>query len=409
MDVDRFSESFVCSDCRHETPADVFHTFCNRCSEPLLLEFRSNNPIFQWKKGLFLERFHDFLPIENARLWADPGTGDTPLVSLPAIADKYGLPPLYAKMESAEPTGSFKDRGTAVAVQKALELGISAIGTVSTGNMAASTAAYGARAGLKTVILVKEDTAEDKIKAAGIYGADMIRVRGDYGALFRKSLELGRKHGIWFMNSVDPYRIEGYKTLSFELYDDLSEKPPDYLCVPVSAGGHLTGLIKGFEELREMGLTEVLPRMIGVQAAGCSPIVQAFERGDSHVTRIEKPDTIAHAISNPDPPAGSLVLKKMKEHEGEMTAVTDEQILQAQQELAALEGIFCQPASATTLAGWIQFTRSHPVERRSRCVLVITGSGLKTVGQVDSCALSIRDSDLTDLDSLLSSIKKGHP
>ncbi|MBU4494586.1 MAG: pyridoxal-phosphate dependent enzyme, partial [Acidobacteria bacterium] len=153
MDVDRFSESFVCSGCRHETPADVFHTFCNRCGEPLLLEFRSNNPIFQWKKGLFLERFHDFLPIENARLWADPGTGDTPLVSLPAIADKYGLPPLYAKMESAEPTGSFKDRGTAVAVQKALELGISAIGTVSTGNMAASTAAYGARAGLKTVIL----------------------------------------------------------------------------------------------------------------------------------------------------------------------------------------------------------------------------------------------------------------
>ncbi|MCG2817098.1 MAG: pyridoxal-phosphate dependent enzyme, partial [Candidatus Aminicenantes bacterium] len=124
---------------------------------------------------------------------------------------------------------------------------------------------------------------------------------------------------------------------------------------------------------------------------------------------IEKPDTIAHAISNPDPPAGSLVLKKMKEHEGEMTAVTDEQILQAQQELAALEGIFCQPASATTLAGWIQFTRSHPVDRRSRCVLVITGSGLKTVGQIDSEALSIRDSDLTDLDSLLSSIKKGHP
>jgi len=404
MDIDAYSDYFVCSGCGHETPSDVFCTFCSRCHEPFTLESRSPARVFHWnKKGLF-KRFGEFLPLDMMEPSADLGTGGTPLVPLTAVADKYGLPPLYAKMESAEPTGSFKDRGTAVAVQKALDLGIPAIGTVSTGNMAASTAAYGARAGLKTVVLVKEDTSEDKIKAAGIFGASMVRVRGDYGALFRKSLELGRKHGIWFMNSVDPFRIEGYKTLSFEIYDDLSEKPPEYVCVPVSAGGHLTGLIKGFEVLKRTGLTEAFPRMIGVQAAGCSPIVQAFRGGESHITRFNHPKTIAHAISNPDPPAGRLILKKMREHGGEMTAVTDAQILQAQRDLASLEGIFCQPASATTLAGWIRFTQSHPVDRSSQCVLVITGSGLKTVDLVDSNALFIKDSDLNELDSLFMDI-----
>lgn len=274
-------EKLECLFCLKKYPADVFSPFCPDCGEPLLVAQPEKRRTFHPGKRLAIELFRDFLSLPNIDPGLSLGEGDTPLLELAALADKFGLPRLFAKNESVNPTGSFKDRGTVVAVHKAVDLGLKKIGTISTGNMAGSTAAYAAKAGLKSFIFVKENTTREKILSAGIYGPSLIKVRGDYGALFRKSFEIGKKHGIYFMNSVDPYRIEGYKVTGFEIYFQLGAKAPEYIFVPVSAGGHLIGLMHAFLDLRQEGLIRKMPVFVGVQASGCAPLARAFARGKS--------------------------------------------------------------------------------------------------------------------------------
>jgi len=349
-------------------------------------------------------KFLDFLPLKNIDPNLCLSQGDTPLVPLNNLIKKFNLPPTFVKNEILNPTGSFKDRGTVVAVQKAVELGIKKIGTVSTGNMASSTAAFGARAGLQTFVLVKEDTSSEKIVSTLVHNPHLLKVKGDYGDLFFRSLDLGRKHQIYFMNSVDPFRIEGYKITGFEIYLDFELSAPQYIVVPVSAGGHLTGLMKAFIELQKQGFIQTLPKFIGVQAEGCSPIAQAFMSKKLKVERIEKAQTIAHAISNPDPPGGNIVLKLLNEFEGQMITVNDEEILAAQKLLAESEGIFCLPASATTLAGLLKLKNQIDFSSDDQIVLILTGSGLKSIPSVDSMASVVHQTDIENLDTKLSSL-----
>lgn len=376
-------EKWICLLCGLNYEPDIYYPFCHRCHSPLIVQTYKKTPHFHFDRVSSLEKFKSFLPLFQIDRNLLLGEGNTPLLRLSRLEKKLKLPfSIFAKNEMTNPTHSFKDRGTAVVIQKAVNLKIKKLGTVSTGNMAASTAAYGAKAGLKTYILLKEDASLEKTLSTGVYGANLISVKGDYGELFFQSYQIGKKIGIYFANSCDPYRLEGYKLTSFEIYLQLGKKVPQYVFVPVSSGGHLVGLFLGFLELKKGGYIRKLPHFVGLQAQGCAPIVEAWEKKRTEIKAVKNPQTIAHAIANPSPPAGRLVLKLLQQYDGQMLAVTDEEIMKAQAELASIEGLFCDPASATTLAGLKKWRRLYPQIVPREVVLILTGSGLKDLAPI---------------------------
>ncbi len=397
-------ESFVCAFCSKSYGIDPLQTFCPTCHEPLLVTDSREKRKFHYKYVHSLQIFSDFLPLSSIDMDLSLGEGNTPLIRLRNVEKKFKLSPLFAKNETANPTHSFKDRGTAVAVQKAVSFGFKRIGTVSTGNMAASTAAYGAKAGLKTFVLVKEETSSEKLIAAGIYNPALIKVGGDYGELFRTSFILGKENSIYFINSVDPFRIEGYKATAFEIFLQLNQVIPDFIFIPVSSGGHLIGIMRAFQDLKQYGFIQKYPYFVGIQAEGCSPIALALKRKKVNVQRIRKAKTIAQAISNPDPPAGNLLLRMIRDMGGVILSIPDEKILQAQRLLAELEGLFVQPASATTLAGLFAFKEQRKLRKDSTVVLILTGSGLKASSTLTLSKIHILHSSLSDLPKIIKSV-----
>ncbi len=359
------------------------------CGEPVEFEPFKGEPYLGRRVW---ERFWDFWPVEPA-MELSLGEGDTPLVRS-KIGKELGVR-LYLKNETVNPTWSFKDRGTFLAMSYAVKAGYKAVGTVSTGNMAASVAAYASRFGLDAKILVSENASNEKLKAVSVYGAEVIRVIGDYGRLYFESLELGERLGVYFINSDNPFRIEGYKGISFEVAEELS---PDYVLIPTSSGGLFRGVAKGFLELKESGLIDELPKLIAVQAEGCSPICRAFRGGEGRIERFEKPKTIAKAIANPYPPSGNAVLKLLRDFNWSCITVSDEEIAEAQRELAR-EGLFVQPASATGVAALKKLVRSGQIGEGSKVVSILTGSGLKTLGQTEG--EKARECPLDELESCL--------
>jgi threonine synthase len=395
-------DRFECLACGPVASRDPHSPLCPGCGEPLFVAplERPVKKVIREDRRLALERFADFLPLGTVDLALSLGEGSTPLVRLARLGAALGLPAVWAKNEAQNPTASFKDRGTAVAVQKAVALGVRRIGTVSTGNMAASTAAYGARAGLQTFVLLKEGTPLASLRAAGIHGPRLVAVAGDYGTLFRASLEAGSNLGIAFMNSIDPYRMEGYKVTAFEIFLQLNRSPPRTVVVPLSSGGHLLGLMRGFADLEREGMIRSYPVFVGVQAEGCAPLVRAFEAGRARFERLAAFRTIAHAIANPDPPAGNAVLRMIRERGGILLAVSDGEMLDAQRELAAAEGLFCQPESATTLAALKKLAASGRIGGgHGEDVLVLTGSGLKAPGALESAPIAIHEVHLDGLEA----------
>ena len=397
-------ESFVCTFCAKSYGVDPLQTFCPTCHEPLLYTDSREKKKFHLSYEHSLQIFSDFLPLSSVNIDLSLGEGNTPLIRLRNVEKKSKLPPIFAKNETVNPTHSFKDRGTAVAIQKARSFGFKRIGTVSTGNMAASTAAYGSRAGLKTFVLVKEETASEKLIAAGIYNPVLIKVQGDYGELFRTSILLGKENNIHFMNSVDPFRIEGYKATGFEIFLQFNQVIPDFILTPASSGGHLIGIMRAFRDLKQHGFIKKYPNFVGVQAEGCSPIASAFKRKKVNVQRIRKAKTIAQAISNPDPPAGNLLLRMIRNMGGTILSVPDEKILEAQRVLAEFEGLFVQPASATTLAGLLAFKEQKNLKNDSTVVLILTGSGLKASSTLSLSNMNILHSSLFDLPKIIKSV-----
>jgi threonine synthase len=397
-------ETLECLFCQKKYPLDIFYPFCPECQEPLLCSLPQKKRTISMEKIFPLEKFLDFLPLSQVNPSLSLGEGNTPLVKLERLTKKLNLPPVFVKNEAVNPTLSFKDRGTAVAIQKASAMEIQRIGTVSTGNMASSTAAFGARAGLKTLVLLKEDTPLNKLLTAAIHDPILIKVKGDYGDLFYESFSVGKKHNIYFMNSVDPFRIEGYKITGFEIFLQLKHQIPRFLFIPVSAGGHLAGMIRAFMDLKQEGLIQDFPTVVGVQAQGCSPVARAYASGELKVKRIKKAETIAHAISNPDPPGGNIALKLIRDTNGMLIDVTDEDILESQRILAELEGIFCQPASATVLAGLLKLSQKIKFKEENPIVLIITGSGLKAMETLDSSKRDARHSSLPNLERTIDSL-----
>jgi threonine synthase len=396
-------DSFECLACGSVASRDPHSPFCPGCGEPLFVAppGPGRGGTIREDRALALERFADFLPLDRIDPRLSLGEGLTPLLRLERVG--AGLGParnVYAKNEAQNPTSSFKDRGTAVAVQKAVALGAKRIGTVSTGNMAASTAAYGARAGLDTFVLLKEGTSSWSLRAAGIHGPRLVAVEGDYGALFRASVEIGRRLGITFMNSIDPYRMEGYKVTAYEIFLQLGRRAPHRVFVPLSSGGHLLGLMRGFDDLERAGWIAAYPTIVGVQASGCSPIADAFVRGLETYERPAEVRTIAHAISNPTPPAGNAVLRVIRRRRGVIVAVTDDEMIDAQRDLAAREGLFCQPESASTLAALRKLAPTEPTpESGGGDVLVLTGGGLKAPAALEAAPVAIHRVPLADLEA----------
>jgi threonine synthase len=290
-----------------------------------------------------------------------------------------GLRHLWAKDEGQNPTGSFKDRGMTVAITREVEIGAKTVLCASTGNTSASMAAYAARAGLKAVVLIpKGKIAKGKLLQAVVHGAKIVPVSGNFDKALERARNLARRRSdLYLVNSLNPYRIEGQKTLSFEVWEQLGRKVPDAVFVPVGNAGNISAIWKGFRELKEIKITNRTPRMIGVQAAGAAPVDRAYTRGEDRVLPWEHPETSASAIRIGAPATWKKALTAVRESRGAMLAVSDNEIMRAQRLLADQEGIFAEPASAASLAGLAKARKLRLIEPNVVVVCVITGHGLK--------------------------------
>ena len=319
-------------------------------------------------KGI-IETYKKFLPINSETPVFSLGEGNTPLVKSRNIVDEIGCKSLFFKLEGCNPTGSFKDRGMVLAVAKAVEKGVSSIACASTGNTSASAAAYGAYLGLRTTLIVpKGNVARGKLAQAVAYGAHIAMIDGNFDKALEIARELCERHPVELVNSLNPNRIEGQKTASFEIVEELG-MAPDHLFIPVGNAGNITAYWKGFKEALESGLSGKLPVMNGYQASGAAPIVDG--------AIVEEPRTVASAIRIGNPASWELALKVRDESKGFIDKVDDEEILDTYRRLASDEGVFCEPASAASLAGLLKRGNSGESFEGKTIVCVITGNGLK--------------------------------
>ena len=283
------------------------------------------------------------------------------------------------KNEGENPTGSFKDRGMTVALSKARELGKRKVVCASTGNTSASLAAYSARAGLRCIVIVpKGKVAGGKMLQVMIHGASIFQVSGDFDEAMRAVVSLTEhRKGFYLMNSLNPFRLEGQKTLAYEVCDQLDGETPDSLVLPVGNGGNISAIWKGFSEFRTLGVTKTRPRMIGVQAENAAPIANAVRRKEDKIQPVTNPRTIASAIRIGSPVNWTKVLPAINESHGTAETVSDKEILYAQRDLASKEGIFVEPASAASIAGLKKSRDAGRIDRSDLVVCVTTGHGLK--------------------------------
>jgi threonine synthase len=315
-----------------------------------------------------LQRYRAFLPVTERTPIITLGEGDTPLVPSRRIGPMVGCPQLFFKLELCNPTGSFKDRGMVVAVAKAVEEGKQAVLCASTGNTAASAAAYAAHCGLAAYVLIPAGlVARGKLAQAIAHGATIVAVEGNFDDALKLARELCHRHQVALVNSINPHRLEGQKTAAFEIVDALGEAP-DMLFIPVGNAGNISAYWQGFVEYHRAGHSRRLPRMMGFQAEGAAPIV----RGEP----VPNPQTVATAIRVGNPASWHLAIKARDESGGAIEAVSDDEILEAYRLLAQEEGIFAEPSSAAALAGLLKVARRQDL-RHQVVVCVITGSGLK--------------------------------
>ncbi|MCE8427683.1 MAG: threonine synthase [Candidatus Methanoperedens sp.] len=304
--------------------------------------------------------------------------GGTPLYRVDRIAKSVGLKDVYVKHEGMNPTGSFKDRGMTVGVTKALELGMKTVACASTGNTSASLAVYGAKAGVPAVVLLPAGkVALGKLAQALMHGGKVLCIRGNFDDALKLVRDLCDKEGFYLLNSVNPYRLEGQKTIAFEIADQLGWEAPDRVVLPVGNAGNITAIYKGFKEFKRLGIIDSVPKMTGIQAEGASPIVRAIKNDADAITVESKPETIATAIRIGNPVNAIKALIAIRESGGTAETVTDDEIIRAQHELASFEGIGVEPASASSIAGLRKLARMGLIDKDEKVVCVTTGHLLK--------------------------------
>ena len=315
-----------------------------------------------------IEGYRKWLPVSAKTPVITLREGATPLIPAPVIAERIGKGvKVFLKYDGLNPTGSFKDRGMTMAISKAKEAGSEAVICASTGNTSAAAAAYARRGGMRAFVLIPDGyVAQGKLAQALLYGAEVLAVKGNFDRALAIVQEVANQYPITLVNSVNPYRLQGQKTAAFEVVDALGEAP-DWLCIPVGNAGNITAYWMGFNEYKRAGHSRRLPRMMGFQAAGSAPLVLG--------NTVEQPDTIATAIRIGNPVNRDNALKVRAESNGDFMAVTDAEIIEAYKLLGSSEGVFCEPASAASVAGLIK--RREEVPAGATVVCVLTGNGLK--------------------------------
>jgi threonine synthase len=315
-----------------------------------------------------IENYRAYLPVSATTPVVTLHEGNTPLIPVPTIAAAIGRDvKVYVKYDGLNPTGSFKDRGMTMAITKAKEAGAKAVICASTGNTSAAAAAYAIRGGMRAYVLIPDGyVALGKLAQALIYGAEVLAIKGNFDDALEIVRQMADNYPITLVNSVNPYRLEGQKTAAFEIVDALGNCP-DWLCIPVGNGGNITAYWKGFKEYQQHGKCLRLPQMMGFQAAGAAPLVNGAP--------VKNPETLATAIRIGNPVNWDKAVAAKNESNGEFNAVTDEEILAAYRWLGSREGVFCEPASAASVAGLLKVKDRVP--DRATIVCVLTGNGLK--------------------------------
>jgi threonine synthase len=378
-------ESLRCKECRTTYPLDASYV-CERCFGPLEVAYasRAEADPDELRRRIqagphSLWRYSDFLPVA-----APPkGTlqaGWTPLLRVDRLAEALGLDEVWIKNDAANPTHSFKDRVVSVALARARELGYETVACASTGNLANAVAAHAAAAGLESFVFVPADLEEQKLLATGVYGTNLVAVRGTYDEVNRLCTELSAEHEWAFLNiNLRPYYSQGSKTLAFETAEQLGFELPDRVVCPIASGSLFTKIAQGFEEWIEAGLLNgELPAFNGAQAAGCSPVAGAFE-ANLDVCRPVKPETIAKSLAIGDPADGPYALELARRTGGSIDSVTDDEIREGIRLLAQTTGIFTEAAGGVTVAVLAKLARRGDIDRSERVVAYITGEGLKTL------------------------------
>jgi threonine synthase len=374
-----------CIRCGSKYAIDEITYFCKKCGDLLEIKYDYGELArtlrkSEWKKTpLSVWRYKDFMPINDFSKIVSLNEGGTGLHPCPRLGKQLGIRQLYVKNEGENPTGSFKDRGMTVGVTKAVELGVKSVICASTGNTSASLAAYAAKAGLQcTVLIPSGKIAYGKLAQGMIYGAQVIQVRGNFDQALEMVLKLSEKHrSIYLLNSINPFRIEGQKSLAYELCDQLNQEAPGRVIVPVGNAGNISAIWKGFMEYHKLGFIKELPRMTGIQAVGAAPIARAIKSGSDEIVPVGKPETIATAIRIGAPVSWKKAVNAIRDSHGTAETVTDAEILDAQKMLARLEGLFVEPASASSIAGLKKLVENGEIDKDERVVCVTTGHGLK--------------------------------
>jgi len=381
-----FVSGLRCRECGRTYPAEALHV-CDFCFGPLEVTYDyervaatiSRERIAAGPRTIW--RYADLLPVADPHP-VDLGAGFTPLVRADRLAAELGLGELWIKDDTANPTGSFKDRVVSVALTKARQLGFKVAACASTGNLANSVAAHAARAGMDSVVLIPHDLERAKVTMTSVYGGRVFAVEGSYDDVNRLCAELTSEQPEWaFVNvNVRTYYAEGSKTLAFEVAEQLGWQAPDHVVVPIGSGSQLTKVAKGFEELWKVGLLDEAPsvRVSGAQAEGCSPVATAFAEGTDTIRPV-KPHTIAKSLAIGNPADGWYALDTIRSSGGSCASVTDDEVLDGIRLLARTEGIFAETAGGVTIATLAKLTAQGVIRSDERVVAMVTGHGLKTV------------------------------
>ncbi|MGQ0606188.1 MAG: threonine synthase [Candidatus Nitrosotenuis sp.] len=378
--------SLQCRECKKEYES-TFKYVCEECFGPLDVKYEfspiSKN-IFSGREYTYW-RYFELLPIQDKSNIVSIGAGMTPLIKAEKLGKKLGLNNLYIKNDSVNPTFSFKDRPAGIAVSKAKEFGLSAVGCASTGNLASATAAHAAKGGFPCYVFAPSDIEHAKIAQALAYGSKFIAVDGTYDDANRIAAQIGDSKGIGIVNiNMRSYYVEGSKTLAYEVAEQLDWQVPDNLIVPVGSGAMLNAICKGFEELQDISLLNSVSNMhmIAAQPHGCAPIVDAFKKGSREVIPVENPDTIAKSLAIGDPGDGRYVLKRLKQYNGFAEESNNKEILDAILLLARTEGIFTEPAGGVSVAVLSKMIEDGKIDKNDVTICYVTGNGLKTTESI---------------------------
>ena len=378
-----------CIECGARYPLGILYK-CDRCGNILDIEYdykEAANIVatrgLADKRETGIWQYRTFLPVADTVDAVTLGEGGTALFRCKRLSSRLGFDALYVKDETREPTGSFKDRPISVAITKALEFGVDTVVTSSSGNAGASVSAYAARAGLRCVVFVPSATPPGKLAQIAMYGAKVVPVEGSCSDTYRLA-QITAKSNDWLnvtTTFLSPYSTEGDKTVGYEIAEQLDWQLVDWVIVPIGAGPLLVGIFKGFQELHKLGLISSLPRMVGVQAEGCSPIARAFEEGRNRVGAwIDKPETVATGIADPlvgYEDDGTYTLQIIRRSGGVAVTVSDDEILQAAVYLGGTEGLFAEPTGAASIAGARKLLDCGRIRRSDTVVCIVTGNGLK--------------------------------